>query len=368
MGDALQDGAAQGSPADVGAILGVLRSVGLVGPKLALQLGEEPVLAKQLAERAGIPYEGWVLDLVRAQVKGAYDDLDLDIRLAGSAKTPGQQAVDDAVHCMTKPQASAASSEVVPQKRTSVEVPQRGKMLRIPKGKPLQGKAGEPEDEAILRVLFEELEMMGAPVVAQVLATANPDRAKAALLGKYRASTVKRYLAYWQGFRRWVGKGYGKLPCQGEQLVDYLLAREEEGMGPSVPLSVGKGVAWFEKLAGFDQEQMISAAPLVDTVTRDLLKKLEEKAPPRKRAPRMLSAFLPALERLVVNKDLEPSIRAGAWVKLLKVWASLRFDDVAHMKPEMLRVYDKKLSGLMKRTKTPGGGKRVKGRHCGRGP
>lgn len=81
MGDALQDGAAQGSPADVGAILGVLRSVGLVGPKLALQLGEEPVLAKQLAERAGIPYEGWVLDLVRAQVKGAYDDLDLDIKV-----------------------------------------------------------------------------------------------------------------------------------------------------------------------------------------------------------------------------------------------------------------------------------------------
>ena len=105
---------------------------------------------------------------------------------------------------------------------------------------------------------------------------------------------------------------------------------------------------------------MISAAPLVNTVTRDLLKKLEEKAPPRKRAPRMLSAFLPALERLVVDKDMEPSIRAGAWVKLLKVWASLRFDDVAHMKPEMLRMYDKKLSGLMKRTKTSGGGKRVK--------
>ena len=240
MGDALQDGAAQGSPADVGAILGVLRTVGLVGPRLALQIGEESALGKQLAERAGIPYGGWVLDLVSAQVKSAHDDLELDVRLAGGAKTPGQQAVEDAVHCMTKPQAAAASTDVAPQKRTSVEVPQRGKMMRIPKGKPLLGKAGEPEDEAIIRVLFEELEMMGAPVVEQILATANPDRAKAALLGKYRASTVKRYLAYWQGFRRWVGKSYGKLPCQGEQLVDFLLAREEEGMGPSVPLSEGR--------------------------------------------------------------------------------------------------------------------------------
>jgi hypothetical protein len=29
---------------------------------------------------------------------------------------------------------------------------------------------------------------------------------------------------------------------RGAQLVDYLLAREEDGMGASVPLSVGKGV------------------------------------------------------------------------------------------------------------------------------
>eukprot|EP00435_Cladocopium_sp_Y103_P037330 s718_g9.t2 len=53
-------------------------------------------------------------------------------------------------------------------------------------------------------------------------------------------------------------------------------------------------------------------------------------------------------------------LRAGAWVKLLKIWASLRFDDVANMRLQMVWSYEGKLSGLLRRTKTTGGGKRVK--------
>ena len=153
---------------------------------------------------------------------------------------------------------------------------------------------------------------------------------------------------------------YNMLPTSGEQLVDYLLAREEEGMGATVPLSVGKGVAWFERLGGFDPDTWMSSSPLVETVVRDLLRKLEEGAPPRKRAPRMLSAFIPALEKIVVSRSKSAHLRAGAWVKLLKIWSSLRFDDVAHMRREAIQSYDGKLSGLMRRTKTTGGGKRVK--------
>ena len=64
----LQDGAAPG-PEDSGAVLGVLRAVGLVGPKLALQLGEEDQLARQLAERAGLAYGDWIRDLIANLVR-----------------------------------------------------------------------------------------------------------------------------------------------------------------------------------------------------------------------------------------------------------------------------------------------------------
>jgi len=260
-----------------------------------------------LAERAGVAYNEGILNLVKGQVQSAADDLELEARLAGSKKSPGQQAIDDAVIAMEKVRSEAASLAV--------------------------------------RLLYNELEMMGVFIVAQIGVTANPERAKMSLLGRFRPSTVRRYLAYWQGFRKWVGQTYGKFPTSGEQLVDYLLAREEEGMGASVPLSVGKGVACFEKLGAFSQDTWMASNPLVEAVVRDLLRKLEEGAPPRRRAPRMLSAFIPALEKLVVS-----------CAKLLKICGSLRFDDLAHMRQEALCSYDGKLSGLMKRTKTTGGG------------
>jgi len=244
--------------------------------------------------------------------------------------------------------------------REAVQVPKRGKLKKIPLLAAPAGPDGESEEDKVLRLLYDELVLMGAPIVDSITSTTNPERTRQALLGKFRASSVKRYLAYWQGFRKWVVATYGKLPSQGEQLVDYLLAREEEGMGASVPLSVGKGVSWFEKLAGFEDWQWLSSSPLVDVVVRDLLKKLEDGAPPRRRALRILSTFVPALERLVLDQQKEDRLRAGAFVKLLKVWASLRFDDAAHMRVDMVRCYDKKMSGLLRRTKTTGGGKRVK--------
>ena len=71
--DEQQDGAAEGTPVEVGAMLGTLRPVGLTGPKLALQMGDEECLAQQLATRAGMSYRGWMTRWVRSQVKAAYE-------------------------------------------------------------------------------------------------------------------------------------------------------------------------------------------------------------------------------------------------------------------------------------------------------
>ena len=72
-----------GGPEQVGAVLGALRSVELVGPKLALQVGDEEVLAKQLAELTGVPNGTWLLELVKGQGRDAYSSLEPDARLRG---------------------------------------------------------------------------------------------------------------------------------------------------------------------------------------------------------------------------------------------------------------------------------------------
>lgn len=357
---ALQDDVAMGGPEQAGAVLGALRGVGLVGPKLALQLGDEEALARQLAEHVGLPYGEWILQLVKGQVKDAYSSLELDVRLSGSATTPGTQAVMDAVAHMERAAAPTATARPGIPEGTTVVIPSHGRMHKFRRGRLPSAANPDVEEEKMIRILKDELIIMKAPVVSQMEATMNPARVQQALLGKYRPSTVKRYLAYWQGFRRWITTATGGVPRHGAQLVDYLLAREEEGMGASVPLSVSKAVQWFEGVAGFDESEKMSNDGLVGTVVRDLLKKLEAGAPPRTRAPRMLSCFIPALESLVIDKRVEDRIRAGAWVKLVKIWASLRFDDLAHMRTDMIQAYEGKLSGLLKRTKTTGAGKRVK--------
>ena len=356
--DEPQDGAAQ-SPENVGAILGVLRSVGLVGPKLALQVGEEKRLAEQLAERAKIAYGEWVHQLVLNQVKDAITSLELDERLNGGAAPPGVQSIQDSMAHLDKEKTeSAGAPREVPQ--VVVVLPKRGAMQRGKVMKPITPEMELADECKTLQVLQEELAMVAAPILKQIDETKAPWRVRSALLGRYRVSTARRYLAYWQGFRKWCVATTGSCPCQPAQLVDYLLAREEEGMGPSVPLSVSKGVGWFEKVSGLGDTIGFTKDALVEAVVKDLLKKLEEKSPPRKRAPRMMSIFIPALERLVVKRSAEDRLRAGAWVKLVKVWASMRFDDLAHLKTDMVASYEGKLSGLLKRTKTTGAGKRVK--------
>ena len=49
-----------------------------------------------------IAYGDWVPKLVQNHVKGAFDSLELDARLAGSAATPGVQAIHDVTAYMEK--------------------------------------------------------------------------------------------------------------------------------------------------------------------------------------------------------------------------------------------------------------------------
>ena len=357
----LPDGAADGGPLACGALLGVLREVGLTGPRLALQVGSEEAVARQVTERAGVVFGEWATAFITDQVKAAMDSMELDLRLEGKAASPSIQSVQDAIYCAQKQKASSSAAEgSKPPERISVVIPKRGQMLKMAKPCRSMARLLEDEDEKIARLLFEELELVKAPVLEKFKMVRDPERARLSILGKYRASTAKRYLAYWQNFRRWAESMSNGPPRFGSQLVDYLHAREEEGIGASVPLAVSKAVSWFEKLACFEAEEQMSNDVLVQLVVRGMLKRLEDKTPPRKRAPRFLSCFMPALERLVTNRGEPERLRLGAWVKLVKVWASFRFDDIAHLRLDTVRYYDERLSGMMKRTKTTGAGKRVK--------
>ena len=349
-------------------ISALLDRVGLRGPKLATCKGDEENLARQLVSELKLTLEDWHLDYVASLVEAACKMEDLEKRLEGNASSASIQRAKDAMDGQQKEKEPMGGDMGLPRPM-KMSVPKKGKKQKVVKLGP--GGNRVVAGTKLLKLVLNELEDYGAPVLEEIEKISNAERAKEALLGRYRESTVRRYLGYWQGFKRWVkwstGRGVPSIPTE---LVDYLYAREEEGLGPSVPLAISKAVAWFENLAGIESDQRSMNNSLTNLVVQELMKKLEEGAPPTKRAPRVLSAFIPALEEMVMDEEAPEMLRVAAWIKLLKVWASLRFDDVVHLKLSTFRWYDGQLSATLLRTKSTGAGKRVRhlpmfvGRHC----
>ena len=341
--------------------LNLLRRIGLTGQRLAVFEGEEEAIAAQVASRLGLEPRQWLVDLVGGTIREAVASRDLELRLDGIHRSPAVQTISDAVGAVEKMR-SVEADAMASEAQQFPPMPKRGKLAKVWKPYPREVHQDEAEEKAaVLVTLVDELERFGAPILSELEKSLNPSRARESLFGKYRVSTVRRYLAYWQGFRKWVLHASGKdFPVAPTQLIDYLYAREEEGMGASIPMAVMKAASWFEKTAGLPQEDSLTASPMVQMVAAELTTKLESKAPPIKRAPRLLSCFIPSLEDVVMDRYETESTRIGAWLKLLKVWASLRFDDLANIKLENLRFYDGKLAGVLRKTKTTGAGKRVR--------
>ena len=339
-------------------MLNVLSEVGLVGARLAVSHGSEASLARQLAERLGLEAMPWHVTFVRGLVREAVQMADLDNRIVGTASTRSIQNLVDARAVMEKekkPLEPPGETMVLPA------VPKRGTLgrtVRLRSGR--IATEGEVCDR-VLDKLVDELKIFGAPVLEEVVKAMNPERAKEALLGKYRMSTIRRYLASWQRFRTWAASmgRPGQRPTS-VMLADYMYAREEEGMGPSIPLAVSTAVAWFERTAGVREEDQLMAQAFPQMVMKELTRRLEQNAPPVRRAPRWLGCFVAPMETLVVDGAVPFEVRVCAWFKLVKLWTSMRFDDAAHLKTSELRFYDGQLLGMIHQSKTSGAGKRVR--------
>ena len=346
-------------PEEAASLLSLLSELGLVGGMLAVSHGTEHVLARQLAERLGLENKPWHLEFITGQVREAVQMADLEERLVGSSSTRSIQNLLDARVAIEKEKVKTLeppSTQVL-----LPAVPKRGTLGRTVRLRSGRVASEEEVNDKVMDKLVDELVRYKAPILEEIRKAMNPVRAKEALIGKYRFSTVRRYLASWERFREWadaLGKP-GQRP-NSVTLVDYMYAREEEGMGASIPLAVSTAVAWFEKTAGTPEDEMLMNQQFPQLVMKELTRKLEMKAPPVRRAPRWLGCFIAPMETLVVDSAVSFDVRVCAWFKLIKMWASMRFDDAAHLKTSEIRFYDGQLIRMMHQSKTTGAGKRVR--------
>ncbi|CAL1165122.1 unnamed protein product [Cladocopium goreaui] len=164
-------------------------------------------------------------------------------------------------------------------------------------------------------------------------AAIDKERIEVAELKKKEAMEPRRHLAGWQHYRKW---------CE---LVENRMT--------------DRSVAWFQQMAGVPEGHRLESNQAVDLVVKVLVKKLETKAQPIKRAPRWMTMMIGPMEEMVVWREQPKGRRIAAWMKLVKMWAALRFSDAANMQVKTPKYYDGKMTADLHKAKTTGAGKRV---------
>eukprot|EP00973_Karenia_brevis_P021747 2991089-Karenia_brevis.AAC.1 len=64
---------------------------------------------------------------------------------------------------------------------------------------------------------------------------------------------------------------------------------------------------------------------------------LEQNALPTRKAPAYLFTMVVSLELMVFDESVPIFLRFVAWSKLLRIWGSLRSDDLQGLAPQFLR-------------------------------
>ena len=210
------------------------------------------------------------------------------------------------------------------------------------------------------RELYIELCRIKSPMLSSIEHCVGQDRIHLAIAGKTRTSTLKRYVKCWQDWQHWKkcvwGENTGTHPSM---FCEYLFSRFDEPCGPSVPGLICKAVHWFEKIAGLDGRESVTDSRAVSQIRDYIVEQLSKDSPPPRRAPRYPAVMIEALERTVLKVDAVLGLRIIAWVKLVKIWGSLRFDDVQKIHPESLAMLGGRMTTTLRVTKTSGPGKRV---------
>ena len=202
------------------------------------------------------------------------------------------------------------------------------------------------------------------PIVKVADGAVNPDAILKRTLGGRRGRTLRTRCRTWRRVRDWLlHAGYPSFPtgAQGARhLIEYLEEIARADCKRTVPRSVVAALTFFETCGAVPKEVRASECALVHSAVKDLERELAlGSARLKKKAPQFPTVVIMALEATVTNLQIEPYKRLFAWVKLVRIWAAMRFDDSMHVKPQSVELKDGNLELIIHSTKTTGAGKKV---------
>ena len=340
----------------------VLSAQGLVGRKLAVFTEDDSSdIASQVCARLGIICEAVYVEQISIWIRDAQRGEPLGKRLRGDhvGDPLHEHALQDMKQFTGSRTLSSSSTVAASFKPFPATRPEKQKVLDPDELHARTRRELETKDRWA-KELYLELKKMDAPALGQLEHCVSEKHLHLALAGRTRASTLKRYVKTWKQWLQWMEAVRGSYGVgSAGDLVEYLFCRYDEPCGPTIPVLIVKAVTWIEKIACVDREFRVGDSQVVASVRDYLVEMLSRDAPPLKRAPRYPAALLESMEDAVEDRHLPTGLRVVAWVKLVKAWGTLRWDDVQRIAPSDLRYFGNRLTALLKVTKTTGPTKRV---------
>jgi hypothetical protein len=239
---------------DQSAIEGSLTALGLVGPRLAIQAGDEHVLLDQIVRHLGISMEWqqkrWHLAKLFRLVQVAVDRSSIAKRMRGDNLSSAQQILLDRMF-MDRATAQRTPLIVVPSEFLIPPKGQRRSRQLAASAQVTQQEQEELDKRKYLAILIDILELCEAPLVLVASQSANPGLIIRGALGDTRVGTLRQYVKSLQAFRQWLTIGFGGVwPKLVHIFLEYLHARIEEPCAPSIPSVFAKSLAWLERVGG----------------------------------------------------------------------------------------------------------------------
>ena len=350
-----------GDEALKGQMLDMLEQCGLVGKKLAVfDVSHSLDIASQLCRDLGVICEQWHVDTVSCWITDARRGEPLAKRLRGEHDWNPLHStfLEDRKQMETNTSASFSFPAVSPEGQLQTR-PTRRRLYDVEE-EGARAKRESDQKELWSRELYMELKKFNAPALEHLEHCVPDKHLHLALAGRTRYNTLKRYIKTWKSFMQWLTatKGVQDYPEPGD-LVEYLFTRYDEPCGPTIPGLIVKAVTWMERTAEGDVRGRIGESHVVASVRDYIVDMLSKDAPPTKRAPRYPAVFIESMEAMVEDETLRIGIRLVAWIKLVKIWGSLRWDDIQKINPRELKYYSGRMTTILRVTKTTGPTKRV---------
>ena len=337
-----------------------LQSCGLSSKKLAIFLpNDADDIASQVCRELGLVCEQIHVDLVAEIIRDARDVEPLQKRLRGDESMDPLHGNLLHERCSTLYPKPVAPTFTEFAFDVNSSRPSRRRNFPTENAEERQKKE-QGQKETWSRELYKELKRLDAPALLHLEHCVDQKHLHLALAGRTRHNTLKRYIKTWRSFMQWLTavRGMSASPEVGD-LVEYLFTRFEEPCGATVPPLIVKAVVWLERVADIDPRERIGDSQVVCSVRDYLVEMLSKEKPPTQRAPRYPVVMMEAFEHVVEDESQRIGFRLVAWVKLVKLWATLRWDDVQKIIPKELKFYGGRMTTILRTTKTSGPSKRV---------